>query len=66
MNSINATYPLYMIHCVIIACLGSFSIGWVIGSPNVPAEATHNCPNGNARVYSKALPDCLPMDNALW
>jgi MFS family permease len=66
MDSHNAKFPKYMIYCVFVACLGSFSNGWVIGSPNVPGEITHNCPNGNAHIYSRAFPDCLPMDNALW
>ncbi|KAI7901798.1 major facilitator superfamily domain-containing protein [Cokeromyces recurvatus] len=55
-----------MVYCVFVACLGSFSNGWVIGSPNVPGEITHNCPNGNAHIFNKAFPDCIPMDNALW
>ncbi|KAI8380707.1 major facilitator superfamily domain-containing protein [Blakeslea trispora] len=55
-----------MVYCVLISCLGSFSNGWVIGSPNVPGEVTHNCPNGSKHVYSSAWPDCLPMDNGLW
>lgn len=66
MDSLEAKFPKYMIYCVFVACLGSFSNGWVIGSPNVPGEITHNCPNGNARIYNKTFPDCLPMDNALW
>ncbi|KAF1803081.1 general substrate transporter [Mucor lusitanicus] len=66
MDSYSAKFPKYMIYCVFVACLGSFSNGWVIGSPNVPGEITHNCPNGNAHVYNKSFPDCLPMDNALW
>ncbi|KAI8088035.1 major facilitator superfamily domain-containing protein [Gilbertella persicaria] len=55
-----------MVYCVQIACLGSFSNGWVIGSPNIPGEITHNCPNGNAHVNNSAWPDCLPMNNGLW
>ncbi|CAO3624389.1 unnamed protein product [Mucor hiemalis] len=66
MDSHEIKFPKYMVYCVFVACLGSFSNGWVIGSPNVPGEITHNCPNGNAHIYSKSFPDCLPMDNALW
>lgn len=65
-ESIDARFPKYMTYCVLVACLGSFSNGWVIGSPNVPGEITHNCPNGNAHIHSSVFPDCLPMDNALW
>ncbi|KAI9362404.1 major facilitator superfamily domain-containing protein [Pilaira anomala] len=66
MDSHTIKYPKYMVYCVFVACLGSFSNGWVIGSPNVPGEVTHNCPNGNARIYNNVFPDCLPMDTALW
>ena len=66
MDSYSAKFPKFMVYCVFVACLGSFSNGWVIGSPNVPGEITHNCPNGNAHIFSKVFPDCLPMDNALW
>jgi MFS family permease len=66
MDSVDLQLPGYMVYCVIIACLGSFSNGWVIGSANVPGEVTHACKNGAAHVASKAFPDCLPMNNALW
>ncbi|KAI7890352.1 general substrate transporter [Mucor mucedo] len=66
MDSLDAKFPKYMIYCVFVACLGSFSNGWVIGSANIPGEITHNCPNGNAHIFDKTFPDCLPMDNALW
>lgn len=66
MDSLDAKFPKYMIYCVFVACLGSFSNGWVIGSANIPGEITHNCPNGNAHIVDKTFPDCLPMDNALW
>jgi hypothetical protein len=55
-----------MVYCVTIACLGSFSNGWVIGSANVPGAITHSCPNGSEHVASPSLPDCLPMNDALW
>ncbi|KAL7317289.1 Bifunctional purine biosynthesis protein PurH [Mucor circinelloides] len=66
MDSTELKMPGYMVYCVIISCLGSFSNGWVIGSANVPGEVTHACENGAAHVASKAFPDCLPMNNALW
>ncbi|KAI9491215.1 major facilitator superfamily domain-containing protein [Zychaea mexicana] len=55
-----------MFYCVLMATLGSFSVGWTIGSPNVPGEITHNCPTGNAHINNPQLPDCLPMDTTLW
>ncbi|KAI9282262.1 major facilitator superfamily domain-containing protein [Sporodiniella umbellata] len=55
-----------MVYCVLIACLGSFSNGWVIGSPNVPGQITHQCENGDRHVQNSYFPDCLPMEDALW
>jgi MFS family permease len=66
MDSLDSKLPGYMVYCVVIACLGSFSNGWVIGSANVPGEATHNCANGSAHVADSAFPDCIPMDTSLW
>lgn len=66
MDSLDLKLPGYMVYCVIIACLGSFSNGWVIGSANVPGEATHACENGMNHVSNSAFPDCLPMNDALW
>jgi MFS family permease len=66
MDSIDLKMPGYMVYCVIISCLGSFSNGWVIGSANVPGEVTHACENGSAHVASSAFPDCLPMNTSLW
>ncbi|CAO3703807.1 unnamed protein product [Rhizopus stolonifer] len=65
-NSSQKRFPLYMVYCVLVACLGSFSNGWVIGSPNVPGQITHQCPNGDSPVQGKLLPDCLPMEDAFW
>lgn len=66
MDSLDLKLPGYMVYCVIIACLGSFSNGWVIGSANVPGEVTHACENGMSHVANSAFPDCLPMNDALW
>ncbi|KAI8887095.1 general substrate transporter [Backusella circina FSU 941] len=66
MDSLDLRLPGYMVYCVAISCLGSFSSGWVIGSANVPGEATHNCANGSAHVTSSVFPDCLPMNTSLW
>lgn len=65
-DSYDLKLPGYMVYCVAIACLGSFSNGWVIGSANVPGEVTHACENGMAHVANSAFPDCLPMNDALW
>ncbi|KAI7883749.1 general substrate transporter [Lichtheimia hyalospora FSU 10163] len=55
-----------MFYCVLVAAIGSFCNGWVIGSPNVPGDITHNCPNGNAHINDPRMPDCLPMNTTLW
>jgi hypothetical protein len=49
-----------------MACVEAFCNGWVIGSSNVPGTVTHICENGMAHVAAKGLPDCLPMNTALW
>ncbi|KAI8147119.1 major facilitator superfamily domain-containing protein [Fennellomyces sp. T-0311] len=66
MDSRQLRFPGYMLYCVMVATMGSFSNGWTIGSPNVPGEVTHNCPNGNAHINNPSVPDCLPMDTTLW
>ncbi|CEG63649.1 hypothetical protein RMATCC62417_00762 [Rhizopus microsporus] len=66
MDSTHIKFPPYMLYCVLVSCLGAFSNGWVIGSPNVPGEVTHHCINGSDYAYSRFFPDCLPMDDALW
>ncbi|KAI7867316.1 general substrate transporter [Mucor mucedo] len=66
MNSLESKFPKYMVYCVFIACLEAFCNGWVIGSANVPGTVTHICENGMNQVASKGLPDCLPMNTALW
>ncbi|GAA5814163.1 hypothetical protein MFLAVUS_007656 [Mucor flavus] len=66
MDSLQLNMPRYMVYCVIVSCLGSFSNGWVIGSANVPGEITHACENGLGHISSPSFPDCLPMNNALW
>ncbi|KAI9318146.1 major facilitator superfamily domain-containing protein [Dichotomocladium elegans] len=65
-DSREITFPKYMIYCVTVACIGSFSTGWTIGCPNVVGSITHDCPNGNAKVADSTLPDCIPMDTSLW
>lgn len=66
MNSLDLKLPGYMVYCVVVSCLGSFSNGWVIGSANVPGTVTHACENGAQHVANSAFPDCLPMNDALW
>ncbi|KAI8887815.1 general substrate transporter [Backusella circina FSU 941] len=66
MDSLELKLPGYMVYCVIISSLGSFSNGWVIGSANVPGEVTHACKNGLAHIATESYPDCLPMNSALW
>ncbi|KAI9487065.1 MAG: major facilitator superfamily domain-containing protein [Benjaminiella poitrasii] len=66
MDSKELRMPKYMVYCVLMACLEAFSNGWVIGSSNVPGTVTHACETGMAHLSNKALPDCLPMNTALW
>ncbi|GAN01292.1 hypothetical protein MAM1_0006c00725 [Mucor ambiguus] len=66
MDSLESRFPKYMVYCVLIACLEPFSQGYLSGATNVPGTITHECPNGMAHVASGGLPDCLPMNTALW
>ncbi|KAL7315152.1 Bifunctional purine biosynthesis protein PurH [Mucor circinelloides] len=66
MDSKDVVFPKYMVYCVVMACVEAFCNGWVIGSSNVPGTVTHICDNGMAHVAAKGLPDCLPMNTALW
>ncbi|KAI8143546.1 general substrate transporter [Fennellomyces sp. T-0311] len=65
-DSRKALYPARTVACVLISCIGSFSMGWTIGSPNLPAEATYNCQNGSAHKNNPNFPDCLPMSSSMW
>lgn len=66
MDSRDLKFPKYMVFCVLVAALEAFSNGYATGATNVPGEVTHACETGSAHVYTKGLPDCLPMDTALW
>ncbi|CDS09841.1 hypothetical protein LRAMOSA02518 [Lichtheimia ramosa] len=66
MDSRQAKFPRYMVFCVVASCIGSFSNGWTIGSPNIPGETTTSCRYGDAHVNNRYLPDCLPMDSLQW
>jgi hypothetical protein len=66
MDSLELKLPKYMVFCVIIACLEAFSNGYSTGATNVPGTVTHACEYGDAKVHSGGLPDCLPMNTALW
>ncbi|KAI8874705.1 general substrate transporter [Backusella circina FSU 941] len=66
MDSLNLNVPGYMIYCVIIACIGSFSNGWVTGSINIPGIITHSCTHGALHIENQTFPDCIPMNNTLW
>lgn len=66
MDSRQVKTPKYMVYCVLVACIGSFSNGWTIGCANLPGDVTHQCPTGMRRLATPALPDCIPMGTSLW
>ncbi|CDH59821.1 monosaccharide transporter [Lichtheimia corymbifera JMRC:FSU:9682] len=66
MDSRQAKAPGYMLYCVLVACIGSFCNGWVIGCANLTADATHACEGGSQHLTSPSLPDCIPMSTSLW
>ncbi|CEP18120.1 hypothetical protein [Parasitella parasitica] len=69
-DSLDQKMPGYMVYCVVVACIGSFSNGWVIGSANIPGQVTHSCVHDEGSFHfttsSKICPDCLPMSTSLW
>ncbi|KAF9168630.1 hypothetical protein DFQ27_004879 [Actinomortierella ambigua] len=69
MDSREATFPKYMLYCGIIAALTSLSIGYVIGSPNVPEKAIRGL-NGECGPdpYTTVggFPNCLYFSDILW
>ncbi|KAI9483554.1 MAG: major facilitator superfamily domain-containing protein [Benjaminiella poitrasii] len=65
-SSLELTYPLYTLFCVIISSLGFFCSGWVTASANLPGTITHICDNGLSHIANTSFPDCLPMNDALW
>ncbi|KAF9974178.1 hypothetical protein BGZ73_002462 [Actinomortierella ambigua] len=58
-----------MLYCGIIAALTSLSIGYVIGSPNVPEQSIRGL-NGhcgsNPYTTVGGFPNCLQFSNILW
>ncbi|KAG0319991.1 hypothetical protein BG000_003722, partial [Podila horticola] len=65
MDSRELGFPKYMIYCGMVASLTSLSIGYVIGSPNVPeghirGKGVDNC-NTNG-----GFPECFHFDDLLW
>ncbi|CDS09633.1 hypothetical protein LRAMOSA10993 [Lichtheimia ramosa] len=66
MDSRQVKAPGYMLYCVLVACIGSFANGWVIGCANLTADATHACEGGSQHLASPLLPDCIPMNTSLW
>ena len=66
MDSRQVKTPMYMLYCVLVACIGSFCSGWTIGCSNLPGQVTHACNGGDQHIANPALPDCLPMSTSLW
>ncbi|KAG2225644.1 hypothetical protein INT45_012116, partial [Circinella minor] len=66
MDSRQVKTPMYMLYCVLVACIGSFCNGWTIGCSNLPGQVTHACNSGDQHIANPALPDCLPMSTSLW
>lgn len=65
MDSRELGFPKYMIYCGMVASLTSLSIGYVIGSPNVPEADIRGTNVDNCNVDG-GFPECLHFDNLLW
>ncbi|KAF9897555.1 hypothetical protein BX616_005367, partial [Lobosporangium transversale] len=58
-----------MLYCGIVCALTSLSIGYVIGSPNVPESAIRGLKGDcgpNPYTKSGGFPNCLEFSNILW
>ncbi|KAG0031677.1 hypothetical protein BGZ82_006864 [Podila clonocystis] len=65
MDSRELGFPRYMIYCGMVASLTSLSIGYVIGSPNVPEGDIRGKGVDNCNVDG-GFPECLHFDDLLW
>ncbi|KAF9980542.1 hypothetical protein BGZ75_008327, partial [Mortierella antarctica] len=68
MDSRELGFPKYMVYCGLIASLTSLSIGYVIGSPNVP-ETHIRGKEDNCTPYpftENGFPKCFEFADLLW
>ncbi|KAF9933555.1 hypothetical protein FBU30_005197 [Linnemannia zychae] len=67
MDSREVTFPGYMVYCGLLASLTSLSIGYVIGSPNVPETAIRGR-DGHCDPYAPhhGLAGCYAFSDILW
>ncbi|KAF9576748.1 hypothetical protein EC968_005521 [Mortierella alpina] len=68
MDSRELGFPKYMVYCGLIGSLTSLSIGYVIGSPNVPETHIRGKEN-NCTPYpftENGFPNCFVFEDLLW
>ncbi|KAG0088827.1 hypothetical protein BGZ93_010226 [Podila epicladia] len=65
MDSRELGFPKYMIYCGMVASLTSLSIGYVIGSPNVPEGDIRGTGVDNCNING-GFPECLHFGDLLW
>ncbi|KAI7819612.1 general substrate transporter [Gamsiella multidivaricata] len=69
MDSREAGFPAYMIYCGLVASLTSLSIGYVIGSPNVPEKSIRGFDGAcGEQPYTNegGFPNCFEYSDLLW
>ncbi|KAK5807756.1 major facilitator superfamily domain-containing protein [Linnemannia elongata] len=64
------TLPRHMVFCGVVACLTSLSIGYVIGSPNIPESAIRglggDCGPHAPFTIQHGFPNCFLFSDLLW
>ncbi|KAF9436634.1 hypothetical protein BGZ76_003395 [Entomortierella beljakovae] len=64
-----STLPQFMLYCGLVTCLNSISIGYVIGSPNIPEESIRGI-NGacGSEPYTiqGGFPNCIEFSDLIW
>ncbi|KAG0200838.1 hypothetical protein BGX28_006198 [Mortierella sp. GBA30] len=69
MDSRELGFPKYMVYCGLIASLTSLSIGYVIGSPNVPEKSIRGVDNECGSfpfTIESGFPNCFNFGDFLW
>jgi MFS family permease len=69
MDSRELGFPGYMVYCGLIGSLTSLSIGYVIGSPNVPEKSIRGIDGDcgpNPYTKENGFPNCFEFADLLW
>ncbi|KAI1318907.1 hypothetical protein EDD11_005541 [Mortierella claussenii] len=62
-------FPHYLLYCGVMTCLTSLSIGYVIGSPNIPESSIRGSDGAcgpNPYTVSASFPNCFQFSDLIW